>query len=572
MQRDARSHVAGASRRSGDALTERLARAYGDALRVGDPSAAADLIDGALEAGLSAADIQTRVIAPAMRWIGELWERGALTIAQEHLATAVSHHVLTRVYPALLRQPRREDDIAVVAAVQGEHHVLGLRMVADVFEGAGFDVRFLGADVPCDALVSWVAQYRPAVVALGATMPLAAAMLARELAALRALDPDLALIVGGQGVPAALRKGTGVRYAASTKELAGFAADVLRTRPAGVWPGDLARGGVLPRQPGLVLGEVDADGALTDTTAASADAAREQARRAFSLEQLALHDPLTGLWNRRGFEDRHQELTSAQSGRVPALLMIDVDALKEINDALGQPEGDRALVRAARAIVAALRPTDFAARIGGDEFVVLLPGASNAAALRIGERIRATVAADSTEPRLTVSIGVGAPRRRPRARRSAAPTARCPGPRPTGATAWCRAREPAGAPERRPAARGLRAPRRPTRRPRAASRPASVTSTSRSTVTTSPATGPPGGPGAITTRATCWPGRWRTRAPARSTASSRSAGSGASSPSARSTSSAWPTTSSSRPWSSAPRASGRSASGRATACATAPSR
>src|SRR6476619_7195365 len=113
MPRPERSHAAGATRRSGDALTERLARSYGEALRVGDPNEAADLIDGALEAGLSAVDVQSRVIAPAMWWIGELWERGALTAAQEHLATAVSHHVLTHMYPGLLRRPRREGDLAV---------------------------------------------------------------------------------------------------------------------------------------------------------------------------------------------------------------------------------------------------------------------------------------------------------------------------------------------------------------------------------------------------------------------------------------------------------------------------
>src|ERR1700710_787028 len=149
-----RSRAAGVSRRSGDALTHRLSRSYGDALRVGEPGAAADLIDDARDAGLSPVDVQSRIVAPAMYRIGDLWERGALTIGQEHLATAVSHHVLTRLYPKLLRHPLREGDLAVIAAVQGEHHVLGLRMVADVFEGAGFDVRFMGADVRLDDLVS----------------------------------------------------------------------------------------------------------------------------------------------------------------------------------------------------------------------------------------------------------------------------------------------------------------------------------------------------------------------------------------------------------------------------------
>jgi CheY-like chemotaxis protein len=109
----------------------------------------------------SSVEIQSRVIAPAMWRIGELWERGALTVVQEHLATAMSHHALTRLYPGLLSEVQRRGDTIVVAVLHGDHHVLGLRMAADVLEGAGFDVRFLGADVPQSSLLAWVAEHRP---------------------------------------------------------------------------------------------------------------------------------------------------------------------------------------------------------------------------------------------------------------------------------------------------------------------------------------------------------------------------------------------------------------------------
>jgi methanogenic corrinoid protein MtbC1 len=194
----------------------RLARAYGETMRTGDPAAATAVIDDALRHKLSAAAIQSRVIAPAMHEIGELWERGALTVAQEHLASAVSYHVLTRLYPGLLRESTRQGDTVVVAAVHGEHHVLGLRMVADVLDGAGFDVRFLGTDVPESSLLAWVQEHEPAVVALGVTMPLGAAKLARQLQTLRDLAPGVQLVIGGQGVPAVLREGAGVLYAADT--------------------------------------------------------------------------------------------------------------------------------------------------------------------------------------------------------------------------------------------------------------------------------------------------------------------------------------------------------------------
>jgi hypothetical protein len=95
-------------------------------------------------------------------------------------------------------------------------------MPADVLEGAGFDVRFLGAGVPESSLLAWVSEHRPAAVALGVTMPSAAPALTRELPALREYDSRLPLIIGGQGVPAALRESPAVFYAADTESLARF--------------------------------------------------------------------------------------------------------------------------------------------------------------------------------------------------------------------------------------------------------------------------------------------------------------------------------------------------------------
>ncbi len=409
-----------AGRRSGDVVVDPFARAYADTLRVGDPLAAADVVDRALADGVSAAAIQSHVIAPAMREIGVMWERGVASIAHEHLATAVSHHVLTRLYPSLLRTPRRADSMIVVAAVHGEHHVLGLRMACDVLEGAGFDVRFLGPDVPMSALLALVEEHHPLAVALGVTMPLGAAMLARQLRALREADPGVRLIVGGQGVPAILRRGAGVLYAADTLELTEHAARLADEAVAGELPPAITGGGGAQFTRALFAPDVTdgMEARLTKTTAAAADAARGQARRAFVLEQIAFRDPLTELWNRRAFDDRYQELTASEQSAPPALLMIDVDRFKAVNDGFGHDAGDRALVGVAGCIRRALRPDDFAARYGGDEFVVLLPETAPGIAAEIGERIRAEVERELTAPPLTVSIGVTAPRHRDQRRAS----------------------------------------------------------------------------------------------------------------------------------------------------------
>jgi diguanylate cyclase len=147
------------------------------------------------------------------------------------------------------------------------------------------------------------------------------------------------------------------------------------------------------------------DAGFAATSLAAADAARDAARRAFELEALAYRDPLTGLWNRRAYDDRMHDLADAGSFPVAAL-MLDVDSFKGINDTHGHEAGDRALIGVGRAILQSIRPDDFAARFGGDEFVVLLPGLDGDGAEQLAERIRAAVESRTEEPAITVSVGV----------------------------------------------------------------------------------------------------------------------------------------------------------------------
>lgn len=108
------------------------------------------------------------------------------------------------------------------------------------------------------------------------------------------------------------------------------------------------------------------------------------------LEALSQHDPLTGLLNRRGFEARlGLELLRADRDLTPlTAVVVDVDLFKQVNDAHGHAMGDRILVAIARQIELACRATDHCARIGGDEFLALLPNVSLLEARNIAERLR----------------------------------------------------------------------------------------------------------------------------------------------------------------------------------------
>jgi diguanylate cyclase (GGDEF)-like protein len=127
------------------------------------------------------------------------------------------------------------------------------------------------------------------------------------------------------------------------------------------------------------------------------------------LQQFSMHDPLTGLFNRSYFEESMGRL--AYSRHFPiSILMADVDQLKIINDRLGHAAGDTLLKRVAEVLKIAFRSEDVVARIGGDEFAVLLPNTSVDAAtvtmLRLKEILKEHNANYFTENSLHLSIGV----------------------------------------------------------------------------------------------------------------------------------------------------------------------
>lgn len=149
-----------------------LAWRYLAALLAGDRREAVRIIlQEGWRRGVSAPQLELGVIAVAQRELGRLWEEARITIAEEHLATSISELALATLYDHLPRRPRIIRR-AIVACVEGERHSLGGRITADFLEMAGFDVRFLGSDVPTESLLAMVETTRPDVVALSATMAL----------------------------------------------------------------------------------------------------------------------------------------------------------------------------------------------------------------------------------------------------------------------------------------------------------------------------------------------------------------------------------------------------------------
>jgi diguanylate cyclase (GGDEF)-like protein len=139
----------------------------------------------------------------------------------------------------------------------------------------------------------------------------------------------------------------------------------------------------------------------------------ELAQTIQELEELALRDPLTGLLNRRAFQERlEEEVARAQRyGSELSLLLVDIDHFKRVNDTYGHVVGDVALTHVAHVLAQERRMSDVAARYGGEEFAMLAPHTTRDGALALAERLRHAVRerpyrARSGHDHLCVSVGV----------------------------------------------------------------------------------------------------------------------------------------------------------------------
>jgi methanogenic corrinoid protein MtbC1 len=149
----------------------------------------------------STADSQAlyrELFAPAMREVGELWADGTISVAQEHLASGLMEELLARDYARVFERPRASRETVLMACVEGERHVLGLRMSANLLEGAGFRVAFLGADTPNADIASVADRHRASAVVLAGYGASRATSLGSAAAAVR----DGRVLIGGSAAAA----------------------------------------------------------------------------------------------------------------------------------------------------------------------------------------------------------------------------------------------------------------------------------------------------------------------------------------------------------------------------------
>jgi MerR family transcriptional regulator, light-induced transcriptional regulator len=142
--------------------------------------------------------VYEELIARSLVEVGRLWQAGRISVADEHVATAIAQSVIASFYPTFPWSAAGPKGI--VGCVEGERHELGARMAADLLVHDGWNVMYVGADVPLASLVELVVRTRPVFVGLSFAMAERLPHARDAIARLRREAPDARLLLGGRGV------------------------------------------------------------------------------------------------------------------------------------------------------------------------------------------------------------------------------------------------------------------------------------------------------------------------------------------------------------------------------------
>lgn len=179
-----------------------LARIYLARVLAGDRRGALDVVTAAVDDGARVSELLLDVFQPVQIEIGRLWEQGRVSVAQEHFSTAVTQMAMSMLYPQLFADsaPVTPGRTLVAVSAGVEAHEIGLRIVTDLLEAAGWRTAYLGSSVPVSDVVDQVAEHGADVVAVSGTMAGHVRHVRDLVEALRA-DPRTAavkVLVGGR--------------------------------------------------------------------------------------------------------------------------------------------------------------------------------------------------------------------------------------------------------------------------------------------------------------------------------------------------------------------------------------
>ncbi len=169
-----------------------------NALIVGERSFCSTAIQKQFNLGTSIFDIYEGILKPSLYEIGTLWEYNLISVATEHLASAIVETVMNEIYHNIAFSGKGNKSV-VVSCVENEFHQIGIKMISDVFELNGWNTYFLGANTPINELLVFLDIVRPDLLALSFSIYFHLPVLENMIKRVHEEYPDLKILVGGQG-------------------------------------------------------------------------------------------------------------------------------------------------------------------------------------------------------------------------------------------------------------------------------------------------------------------------------------------------------------------------------------
>lgn len=179
-------------------IIEKQYSLYLNALLQGNSRQCSEIVAELLAENVAMPLLYTNLFQRSLYQVGELWECNRISVAVEHLATAITERMLAIVYPQLLAGVEPNSRRAIITCSVNEYHQIGARMVADIMETRGWDVSFLGANTPSEDLLSMISAQSPEFLGLSLSIPANLDPLYRLIEIVRAEYPLLDIFVGGQ--------------------------------------------------------------------------------------------------------------------------------------------------------------------------------------------------------------------------------------------------------------------------------------------------------------------------------------------------------------------------------------
>jgi len=175
-----------------------LAHQYLETLRHGERSTASQMILNAIEQGTPVKDIYMQVFQPSQYEIGRLWQTNQISVAEEHYCTAATQTIMAQLYSRIFNTEKNGRRM-VATCIGNELHEIGLHMVADFFEIEGWDTYYLGSNTPTASILQTLAERKPHVLAISATMTFHVKLVNDLIEQVRAVDPDrrIKILTGG---------------------------------------------------------------------------------------------------------------------------------------------------------------------------------------------------------------------------------------------------------------------------------------------------------------------------------------------------------------------------------------